>query len=230
MNYDLIILISLVIFLSTWTMWLRYFYFCRDPKFINSYPENAKIIRSPAEGTIVYLKVTDFMDATICKSEELDGERLFRLDKYLQPYSDYYQIGIFMTQYDNHHVVTSINSKIRSIHCIGDNNESSMLRYADILFSLFGISFINWLNRAERFIHYNQQYVIEYENGVIVVITMDKYVNKFDYNVDNQLDHPYVLGFIHRGSQTDLFIPRNKFILNKLSVGDKVTYNDELTR
>ena len=74
----------------------------------------------------------------------------------------------------------------------------------------FGISFFNWINRAESYIHYNQQYVIEYENGVLVVITMDKYVNKFDFEIKNDSENPYELGFVHRGSQTDIFYSRKR--------------------
>ena len=220
-------MIFLMVFLCAWVIYLRYFYFYRQPKYNKYYCK--KDIYSPAQGIVVYRKNKENKkELCICKSDEFNGKRLFKIQKYLnQQY--YHQLGIFMTQYDTHYVINQVDSKIKQIICLGDNNESSMISFFDMFLSIFGIRFINWLQKSQRYIHYNQQYLIQYQNGILVVITMDKYVNKFDYEIkDNK--QPYILGFVHRGSQTDIFIPDEMLEQFCVNVGDKVTYKSRIMK
>ena len=219
------LLIFVCLSLVIWVIGLRSFYFARKPKFYESFCKN--IIYSPAQGSVVYIKKRQTKkDICICKSDQFNGKRLFKIEEYLKDYK-YSQIGIFMTQYDTHYVINQINDQIKQIVCLGDNNQSVMLSCIDNILSVFGIRFLNWIQKSQKYIHYNQQYLIEYNNGIMLVLTMDKYVNKFDYQVKKVYD-PYVLGFVHRGSQTDVFIPQ--YLVEDIFVeqGMKISYKDKI--
>lgn len=223
----MLLLISLIVFLFCWMIWLRYFYFVRQPKFQKQYIEN--VVKSPVQGRVVYLKYNvNKQDICVCKSDEFQGKRLFKIHDDLR-FDTYNQIGIFMTQYDTHYVINQVDSSIKAIKCYGNNNQSGMLNFIDFCLSLFGIRFLNWISSSQRYIHYNQQWMIQYENGILVVITMDKYVNKFDYQIKT-CKTPYILGFVHRGSQADIFVPNDMFDSFLVDINDKVSYDTKIVQ
>ena len=101
---------------------------------------------------------------------------------------------IFLNKF-NCHAVTNIGSPIvREIHYSKGGDEISMVEEGEMTTKLDG-----------RFLN-NSFIRTEYENGVVCVYTLDKYVSKMIAS-----DAKEVLGvdyFICRGSQCDVYIPR----------------------
>lgn len=166
-------------------------------------------IYSPCCGTVVYIKDTD----NIYK-----GDRVFRIEI---P-NDTLQIGIFMSQYDNHHYTCPMHPSIKatSYGMYGNDNPSPMQTYIDSILSFLFINYYNWNDRSKVFISSNQQYCITYPNKVVSIITMDKFVNAVSESTNPNFDL-----IVHRGSQTDIFIPKSLITSIKIKVGDHVDFN-----
>jgi hypothetical protein len=191
----LLSLASLCLFL--WISYLRFVYFSRVPEIPETFVPG--LVRSPAEGTIVYHQVGVLPNLPVIKeNRNLSVE--FSSEGY------WHQVGIFMSQYDVHYVVNQIDSEIVSTYKVSRDEESEMLTYLDMFLSLFGVKFFQWSKRCLSFLSYNSQWFIRYKNGIVMIITMDKYVNIFDL-YPTVTHEPSFLGFIRRGSQTDIFIP-----------------------
>lgn len=230
------IMCILVLIMVSYQYWLRKVYFAR-------YPEVEKLallmendLRSPADGTVVYVNLNTTVDDLIISKRE-NSDRRFLVKDLLMPSMMYNHIGIFMSQYDNHHVLNPLRAELLTAQMRGEENPAEMLPFIDNLLNTVGIKYTNWSEKAESFITRNQQFVMEFDNGVVIVITMDKFVNKLtmysskvDFNLMSVRGLRKVLGFIHRGSQTDIFIPTDLTNEILVSPGQKVDYSTNLVR
>lgn len=226
----------LVVIMISYQYWLRKIYFARYPDVNRLAILGESDLRSPADGTVVYVNTNTSVDDLLISKRE-GADRRFLVKDLLMPNVMYNHIGIFMSQYDNHHVLNPMRSELLTAQMHGEENPAEMLPFIDNLLNTVGIKYTNWTQKAESFITRNQQFVMEFDNGVVIVITMDKFVNKMtmyssrvDFNLMSVRGLRKVLGFIHRGSQTDIFVPANLTKEILVSPGQKVDYSTNLVR
>ena len=208
----------------------------RDKKEIENGGHGLSKVYSPVDGKVVYInKGIDVDELTICKLDRnvTNGSvrRKFKVSDSREPYLEagvkYSQIGIFMSTFNNHHYVHPFSKEAQSIEgyveSIEGGNVPMVTFKTEILKKL---NMVNWDSVSEGFLVKNEQYYIKYDNGIVVCITMDKYVNKLS-KLENPKD-PRVQYFIHRGSQADIFIPEILGENISLNVGDSVAYHSEI--
>ncbi|MBR4772410.1 MAG: hypothetical protein IK009_06735 [Bacteroidales bacterium] len=153
-------------------------------------------VACPVNGVVTCIENDVPLMSHIRKCDYLEDKILLELDK--EEKADkgklYNHITIFLNKF-NCHAVTNIGSKIvREVYYDKDGVMISMVEAGEMITKLDG----HFLNNS--FIR------TEYENGVICVYTLDKYVSKMIASDTHEL-----LGvdyFICRGSQCDIYIPR----------------------
>ena len=162
---------------------------------------------SPVNGTVVYVREA-LGDDVYCDK----GERQVKTPLHLElPYT---QIGVFVGPYDNHHVLapTTIEaSPLRRVDVM-DAVNVVMVTFSDRLHG-----FADWWERhLEGFLSHNQRIVLSWTpegwpTPCYLVIIMDRFLNRF-FEAPGREGHYAsgdVLGFIGRGSQVDVFLPRS---------------------
>lgn len=218
MNIDILILSIFVLILHISQYYLRYIYFYRKPSEDCKIPNKNTII-SPVEGRVVYIKYS---------SEEMTKEgRKLSLPFILKPDLEYLHIGIFLSPYNNHHL---LNPSTGNYNRLPDEHGelNSMMDYKDLLNPSW---FISWFDKKySKFINLNTRSIFVNKNGIVMVMIYDKYVNKMTMIRKCTESKREIISFVHRGSQVDLFIPKSLgFILNT-KVGDKVNHNTVIFR
>jgi hypothetical protein len=154
-------------------------------------------VACPVNGVVTCIEKDVPLMAHIRKCDYLDNGILLELDKEAE--SDggrlYNHVTIFLNKF-NCHAVTNIGSEIvREVHYGKDGELISMVEAGEMTTRLDG-----------RFLN-NSFIRTEYANGVVCVYTLDKYVSKMIASDSHEL-----LGvdyFICRGSQCDIYIPRD---------------------
>lgn len=154
-------------------------------------------VACPVNGVVTYIEKDVPLMTHIRKCDYLDNGILLELDKEAE--SDggrlYNHVTIFLNKF-NCHAVTNIGSEIvREVHYGKDGELISMVEAGEMTTRLDG-----------RFLN-NSFIRTEYANGVVCVYTLDKYVSKMIASDSHEL-----LGvdyFICRGSQCDIYIPRD---------------------
>lgn len=206
----MIILLIILLILHILLFYNRQIRFYAQP--YNVIPPNSKHLLSCVEGTVVYVKeVTKF---TI----------MMKLGRGLEipdlPHGNYTHIGIYMSPYNNHHLL-SLDASLPFMVPI----QGKLLPMLDDLDSLFPWLWrSDWYHRkVEDFISLNQRYEIKYKSGIVMCMIMDKYVNKLSM-INEDHNGRRIIGFVHRGSQLDMFIP-NKDYYPVVYEGDKVNFN-----
>lgn len=209
-----IFLALVMVLLHLINYFIRYVYFYRHPKVDQEvYLDSAMCLASPVEGTVVYVK-------RVTNSGEIvkDG-RSIDID-FLEKDVEYFQIGIFMTPYNNHHLVApSHDTVIDSSELVGTEYRS-MMSVVDLL---MGKSWYkDWYERKrDQFLLKNARTVFLTNWGIMALI-YDEYVNKltlFDEDEDRR-----VIGFVHRGSQVDVFVPSSKYT-PVVDIGTRVSFD-----
>lgn len=213
----MILMMFLVFLMVSWQFWLREYHFIRIP----TAPDisNTGYIFSPAEGTVV--------GVSYCKGSPhivKQRERHFNHDYGLDNNKGYDHVTIFMSVFDTHYLAETMPGKIINIETFGRCSTIPMMNYIDSLLTLIGVGFFSWVQRSKTFFTYNQQFVITYDNGIVLIITMDKYVNAFTPVYDVQ----GFLYFIHKGSQTDILVPQDLGYAPYARLHDHVSYNQAL--
>lgn len=206
----MIILLILLISLHILLFYNRQIRFYKKP--YNSRLPTDNEILSCVEGTVVYARNVNSY------SKMVKGDRSLELPNL--PNDDYYHIGIYMSPYNNHHLL-SLNRFLPFIVPI----QGALFSMLDDLDSLFPWSWrYEWYYRKlDEFISLNQRYEIRYNNGIVMCMIMDKYVNKLSM-INQIVNDRMVIGFVHRGSQLDIFLPWNKYY-PMVSEGQKVDFN-----
>ena len=154
-------------------------------------------VACPVNGVVTCIEKDVPLMTHIRKCDYLDNGILLELDKEAE--SDggrlYNHVTIFLNKF-NCHAVTNIGSEIvREVHYGKDGELISMVEAGEMTTRLDG-----------RFLN-NSFIRTEYANGVVCVYTLDKYVSKMIASDSHEL-----LGvdyFICRGSQCDIYIPRD---------------------
>ena len=153
-------------------------------------------IACPVNGVVTCLERDVPLMTHIRKCDYLDPQILLELDREAEADGGrlYNHATIFLNKF-NCHAVTNIGSRIiRELQYGKDGELISMVEAGEMVTRLDG-----------RFLN-NSFIRTEYENGVVCVFTLDKYVSKMIAS-----DRHELLGvdyFICRGSQCDIYLPQ----------------------
>lgn len=210
-------LIAMIILLHVAMYYLRFIHFYRKPDNFSRLVSSDELM-APVEGRIVYVHLL-----------ESDGENNIILNKegrklegpVLSP-GKYIQIGIFMTPYNNHHMVKPIRSPLVSVKDMY-TDLNSMMDTEDFI-QPFGW-WKNWFEKKyNKYLKTNRRTVFEFKNGIQLVLIYDKYVDKLTLLDKGASSNRETLGFVHRGSQVDIILPED--YVNDLFVveGDVVKF------
>lgn len=168
-------------------------------------------ILSPVNGTITDIKTNRSILQGIQKRDVILGnlitEGAIVNDKLLNDDTKYTQITIFLNKF-NKHTVSKCGWEVASISYYNKDGElKAMLTPGELIGDNY-----TYLD--------NSFYLIEFTNRIKMILTMDKYVSRFEFGNEN------LLGFILRGSQCDLYIPNDVPLFHKLKYGDEVNIHE----
>lgn len=214
----------LVFALIAWAYW-RYVYFFRDPD--RTTPAGKNIV-SPADGSILYVNITDDQTVPIA----LKKQRRIHLNEIVKdeiPQQKWCHIGIFMTLFSVHVNRAPIRGKV------------SMIRH----FYHPGIPNISMNRMGFRYyfgmkpVYKEALHIIENERNTIciegdmklyVVQIADAYVNKIFCTVreDDTIEKGSRYGRIAMGSQVDLIFPYNETMTVEVKEGDSVRAGESI--
>ena len=171
-----------------------------------------KDIVSPVDGIIVYNRIVG-NDPIICnKRKDIIMSSLWLLD--------YRQIGLYMSIYDRHCVVSPKDGVISKIEEIGERKDKeSMIDIINFIkYYYFGIT-------PKMNITDNYSIVYNIDDIVLIVIS-DKYIGKITMlkKQGDQVKKGEKICKIDKGSQVDLFIPALYKIVKKriFKIGDNI--------
>lgn len=179
------------------------------------YDKSKTPILSPVNGIVTKSVPNESLFANIEKRDVLTKSLLmsgFRKSR-LGLVDPYYHITIFINKF-NKHIVTNAGQKIKFLREYNVNLD---------LVSMVSDNELVGRNKGDYLL--NTFLYVEYTSGVIMILTLDKYISKMKLDEDetNQL-----LGMICRGSQCDLYIPMTKSPSVNIKEGEIVNINQIL--
>lgn len=199
----------------------RFVWFYRDP--VRSPQKTGRVIISPADGQIVYIKRFD-------EAGEISAEKLGRRIKLteltglpLEGRGEGWIIGIYMSPFDVHYNYAPVRGKVDRIVSTKARANVPMVDLAEYI----RISFLRraFDNFADRFHLDNERnsLLIQGEFPVAVVEIADRFVNKISCFVSegDSVEPGTKIGFIDRGSQVDLIIFKHDIDV-KVEFGEQV--------
>lgn len=218
----MILLLVLLISYHLYQYYVRNIKFYSRPKFSNE--PDSRMLRSPANGRVVYC------DSVVMSSNRkmVKQGREIECPYELEEGTKYLHIGIYMSPYNNHHLVTMNDSQvIKSVrHSSGTYND--MWDSWDSRNLL--VWWHNWFERkVSKWIETNAREIFVADNVVFAII-FDKYVNKIDVFPSSDSGKRRPIGFVYRGSQTDIFIKESDIEEGFVTVGQKVNFDTKLVR
>jgi len=217
---NIIIPISIIIFFICLILYYKYIFFFRDPQRI--IPQQKRIILSPADGVVVYIK--KFKDNKIISQKLDDQIDLSQIGAANDFKNEGWIIGIYMRPMDVHFNYAPIGGQVEKIIYQKSKINWPMLDCWEYIK-------VNWLHQIINF--WSKKFHLENERNIIllrnkdlqllIIEIADKFVNKIDCFVKRGqfLNPGEKIGFIRRGSQVDLVIYQKKIKL-KVRVGDHV--------
>lgn len=199
-------------------VYLSKVWFYRDPPRVPESTENSII--APADGQVIY--INDVKDQKVI-SKKLGSEiNIEEISKSKTKVGDGYLIGIYMSPLDVHYNYAPIGGTVESIHHaqakvnlpMVDIWEYIRLTYLRRVVDLFGKKYHLTNERNTIFIKGNIT--------VAMVEIADKFVNKIKcfVKINDSIKIGQKIAFIERGSQVDLYIPKETQI--KVKVGQQV--------
>jgi phosphatidylserine decarboxylase len=202
-----VVMVVLVGIMVAQQWWLRGPYFRRRP-LKGKHPRDPFMLQTPVEGTVVYMR-------SVAKGEPLYAVKhdanyyLGHVDE------DAWHLGIFMTPFDRHHVSAPCDGVVMMVERWAAGANLPMLDLLEYIRVMFFRRFDGWLERhLDGWITQNERVVIHMcDRGgrdVQLVMIGDKYVNKIETYVGPgvHVKKGDVLGFIRRGSQVDIVVPK----------------------
>lgn len=222
---DLLILILLY---HAYMFWQREILFYSKPQFNNSLGSRNNLM-SPVTGRLVYANEITVENNHGTWAMIKEG-RTIPIPDCILP-GKYLHIGIFMNPMNNHHMVTMYPTQAITHTKEYFDKFESMFSTMDF-FKIF-TWWYDWMNKkGPGFISLNRRTVMITNNpGITLCMIYDKFVNKLDWLYDNSglVDMRRVIGFVHRGSQCDVFISLDNLTYTMTAqVGDKVNFNTQL--
>lgn len=224
-----LVLLAIVVAVHCYQYWTRNILFYSHPSNINQHTDRRAVL-SPVCGTLVYansLSIGGNSPGNVLYEKKGRVGKLSNFDEL--PDGKYYHIGVYMSPFDNHHLLMPAVGSILDEKLI-EGTLSPMLDFDDMV-NLHGW-WKNWLHKKSgRFINFNQKtkWVIRTKSGR----KFDMYMI-YDRFVSGKIKVPMTfggrecLGMVCRGSQMDFLVPARHFNLVKKEVGTKINFNDIL--
>jgi hypothetical protein len=206
--------------------WLRQVYFYRKPVLSPyEYADPPRTLYSPVEGRVVYVR--EIVGGQTPYLMEQKGVRKLPVPEELVPGRKYYQVGIFMTPFNNHHLMTPSSF----LHPAGQQHlegaSERMWDAKDDWYMILGKWWMNWWEKKiGRYLVVNRRTRFHMSDDVIMDLIYDKYVSKFTPMYE-PLGGRCIIGFVGRGSQVDMFIPAERTYL-MVGAGDRVRHDSWL--
>jgi phosphatidylserine decarboxylase len=211
----LIVFILVIIGIQTY---LRRVWFYRDPQ--REAPALENIVVSPADGQVVYIKEVK-SQSVVC--EKL-GESIAvaEISKSSGLVEDGYLVGIYMSPLDVHYNYAPINGVIESIKHTQAKVNLPMVDLWEYIRITYFRKVMDLFNKKFHFQNERNTLFIKGDIAVAMVEIADKFVNKISCFVESgqTVKIGQKLAFIERGSQVDLFIPKESELF--VEVGSQV--------
>lgn len=208
-----------LILLVTW-IYLRYVWFFRDPP--RQPEEVGKVIISPADGKVVYVK--RFEGGEVFSTKNGERIKLKEISKFDLKGGEGWLIGIYMSPLDVHYNYSPIEGKVRKVF---HHRAKVNLPMVD-LWEYFKLTYLRKaVDLFDKRFHLENERMSFYLKGegieVVVVEIADKFVNKIEKFVKegDQIELGEKISFIRRGSQVDILILK-KDVKIKVKFGEQV--------
>lgn len=196
-----------------WLWWFRNVYFFRDP--VRRIPQGDDLILSPADGRVMYLLPVRAGEVVSDKlGRKITVGELAKTEVANEPG---WLLGIYMTPFDVHFNRAPIAGQMRVLHYHRTGSNLPMVDLWEYVnFTLFRKA-MNLF--AARFHLENERLTMEVRDGEKVcylILIADQFVNKITRFFENGqvVRRGQKICFIQRGSQTDIFIPRERISFN----------------
>lgn len=213
-------LITLIVLYHLYHFWLRNILFYSKPKVVGE--RDHKVLRSPCCGRVVYCDTV----SRISNRKMIKQGREIECPYNLKDGVEYIHIGIFMSPYNNHHLVSMNNDQRILTDEFVKGTWNEMWSSEDT--KKFTDWWKNWFQRkVNEWIEYNARTVFTTSDGIVFCIIYDKWVNKLTF-IKEWKNGRQIIGFVHRGSQTDIFIEKSKIDRIVVNPGDKVNFNSTI--
>jgi phosphatidylserine decarboxylase len=203
-----------------WLWWFRHVFFYRDPN--RTIPRGDNLILSPADGRVMY--VYPVAAGEVIANKQGQTIPITELAKTEIADAKGWLLGIYMTPFDVHFNRAPVEGPITTVHYhrTGSNLPMvdlweyvsfTLLRKAVDLFSA-------------RFHLENERLTMRIDNPkavCVLILIADRFVNKITrfFQDGQHIAGGQKIAFIERGSQTDLFIARDRVSFN-VRPGDQV--------
>ncbi len=201
------ILISLLLILSIFGTWiyLRFFWFFRDPPRKPEATERA--IVSPADGQIVYIR--KFENGRVVSEKQGERIELEEISKLDLKEEDGWLIGIYMSPLDVHYNYAPISGRVEKVFHYSARANLPMVDLWEYLRLTYLRQAVNLFSKKFHLRNERETLFIKGEDIEVVVVEIaDKFVNKIDRFVDEgeSVRAGQKISFIRRGSQVDILI------------------------
>lgn len=207
------ILISILV-LASIQLYLRRVWFYRDPPRKPEAGSNAVI--SPADGQVIYIK--EVKDQKIISNKLGQNIAVEEISKSENKIGDGYLIGIYMSPLDVHYNYAPISGAVDSVIHTQSKVNLPMVDLWEYIRLTWLRRSVNLFGNKYHFINERNTMFIKGDINIAMVEIADKFVNKIKCFVkqDQQVQIGQKLAFIERGSQVDLFIPKDSEVAIKL--------------
>lgn len=218
MTIALISLAVLIITIVLVQVYLRRVWFYRDPP-RKPMAESDTII-SPADGQVTYIKEVNSQNI-VCEKlgQPIPVEEI---SKSKEKIPDGYLIGIYMSPLDVHYNYAPISGTVESIQHSQAKANLPMVDLLEYIRLTYLRKAIDLFSKKFHFQNERNTLFIKGDITVAMVEIADKFVNKIKCFVraGEDVKIGQKLAFIERGSQVDLFIPKDCQII--IEVGQQV--------
>jgi phosphatidylserine decarboxylase len=166
---------------------------------------------APVDGTVVYCRAVELGPLYAQKADREHYAGIVRVPSW--------HVGLFMTPFDRHCVLAPCAGQVVAVDHWKVGRNLPMLDLLEYVRVMFMRRFDRWLERHLcGWITQNERVVLTMRamDGWLyqLVLIGDKYVNKIDLfvKVGDYVDQHRPLGFIRRGSQVDIVVPRGELM------------------
>jgi phosphatidylserine decarboxylase len=203
-----------------WLWWFRRVFFFRDPE--RTIPQGDNLVLSPADGRVVYLYSVNAGEVTSNKKGHTI--RISELAKTGISDTKGWLLGIYMTPFDVHFNRAPLDGPITTLHYHRTGANLPMVDLWEYLtFTVLrkGVDLL-----TARFHLENERMTMRIDNPkavCVLILIADRFVNKITrfFHDGQYIRRGDKISFIERGSQTDLFIARER-ISFKVRPGEHV--------
>lgn len=209
--------VIIILFISA-QIYLRKVWFFRDPKREPDGTEGSII--APADGQVIYIKEVN-ADNIVCNKlgQKIPVEEISKSNTKIE---DGYLIGIYMSPLDVHFNYAPIEGTIESMKHTQTKINLPMVDLWEYIRLTFLRKAIDLFGNKYHLENERNTIFIKGKISIAMVEIADKFVNKISCFV-KQGDRVAIgqkLSFIERGSQVDLFVPKNTQV--KVDLGQQV--------